>query len=165
MNFLYSLFYLVGLLCFVFVSALVISILCIAIFDYNRLKQMYGRITQQRMVQNDVDIIDGVFLYSLLFVLVVTLCVKLLFLLNLKEINLSFFYITMFTVILCTFLIHLNISLITKKTFYGKICKICPVSCRIDKIHMVFNVLLILVFTIGIYISNNNRDSYNKNNI
>ena len=165
MNFLYSLFYLVGLLCFVFVSALVISILCIGIFDYNRLKQMYGRITQQRMVQNDVDIIDGVFLYSLLFVLVVTLYVKLIFVLNLKEINLSFFCITILTVILCTFLIHLNISLITKKTFYGKFCKICPVRCRIDKIHMVFNVLLVLVFAIGIYISNNNRDSYNKNNI
>ena len=165
MNFLYSLFYLVGLLCFVFVSALVISILCIGIFDYNRLKQMYGRITQQRMVQNDVDIIDGVFLYSLLFVLVVTLYVKLIFLLNLKEINLTFFGITILTVIMCTFLIHLNISLITKKTFSGKLCKICPVSCRIDKIQMVFNVLLILVFVIGIYISNTNRDSYNKNNI
>ena len=158
LNFLYSVFYLVGLLC----SALVLSILCIAIFDYNQLKQMYGRITQQRMVQSDVDIIDGVFLYSLLFVLVVTLYVKLIFVLNLKEINLSFFCITILTVILCTFLIHLNISLITKKTFYGKFCKICPVSCRIDKIHMVFNVLLILVFAIGIYISNTNR---NKNNI
>ena len=165
MNFLYSLFYLVGLLCFIFVSAIITGLLCFRIFDYDKLKDIYHRRKPKEILESDIDMIEGVFLYSLLFEIAVILYVKLIFVLNLKEINLSFFYITMFTVILCTFLIHLNISLIIKKTFYGKLCKICPVSCRIDKIHMVFNVLLILVFTIGIYISNNNRDSYNKNNI
>ena len=63
-------------------------------FDYNKLKQMYGRIQRQRMLQSDVDIIDGVFLHSLLFVVAVMLYVKLLFFLNINEINRSFFCIT-----------------------------------------------------------------------
>ena len=74
----------------------------------------------------------------------------------------SFFCITMLTVILCTFLIDSNVSLINGKTFFGKFCKLCPMSCRIDKTQIVFNVLLILVFTIGIYISNTNRNKKNN---
>ena len=154
MNFLYSLFYLVALLCFIFVSAIITGLLCFRIFNYDKLKEIYHRRKPKEILQSDINMIEGVFLNSLLFVLAVTLYVKLIFVLNLKEINVSFFCITMLTVILCTFLINSNVTLINGKTFFGKFCKLCPMSCRIDKTQIVFNVLLILVFAIGIYIRN-----------
>ena len=150
MNFLYSVFSLIGLLCFIFVCAIIIGLLCFAIFNYNKLLDIYRR---RKPKDSDRDTIKGVFLYSVLVVVVVIIYIMLLFFLNIKEINLSFFYITILTVMLCMFLIDLNVSLITDAKIYN----------RIYKIQMVFNVLLILVSAIGIYISNNNRNKQNIN--
>ena len=155
MNLLFSVLFLIGLLCFIFLSAIIIGLLCFAIFNYNKLQDIYQRRKPKDLLDSDRDTIKGVFLYSVLVVVVVIIYILLLFFLNIKEINLSFFYITILTVMLCMFLIDLNVSLITDAKIYN----------RIYKIQMVFNVLLVLVFAIGTYISNNNRDSYNKNNI
>ena len=148
MNFLYSVFALIGLLCFIFVSAIIIGLLCFAIFNYNKLQDIYRRTKQKDLLDSDRDTIKGVFLYSVLVVVVVIIYIMLLFFLNINEINLSFFYITILTVMLCMSLIDLNVSLITDAKIYN----------RIYKIQMVFNVLLLFVFAIGIYISNNNRN-------
>ena len=154
MNFLYSVFALIGLLCFIFVSAIIIGLLCFAIFNYNKLQDIYRRRKPKDLLDSDRDTIKGVFLYSVLVVVVVIIYILLLFFLNIKEINLSFFYITILTVMLCMFLIDLNVSLITDAKIYN----------RIYKIQMVFNVLLLFVFAIGIYISYNNCNKQNISN-
>ena len=89
MNFLYSIFFLIGLLCFIFLSAIIIGLLCFAIFNYNKLQDIYRRIKLKDLLDSDRDTIKGVFLYSVLVVVAVIIYVTLLFFLNIKETNFS----------------------------------------------------------------------------
>ena len=137
----------IGFICFIFVSASVIFFLCFLFFDYDKLKKIYKDKRDKKLSFNEMSEVKGVFACSIFFVLAIILYVTFLLYLNTQQAHTIWFaFLTFVIIYFCSFLILINIMLITEDESYQ------------NSFNTIFIINLVIFLLISVYLS------YNKNN-